>query len=195
MAARQTTAPQPEPAADASPRARKSAGERRDEIVAAAIGHFAVGGYAGTSTEAIARDAGISQPYLFRLFGTKRDLFLACQEACHQRVLDTFRRAAEGREPEERLEAMGHAYVGLLEDRTMLLFQMQGYAAGADEVIRGRVRESYGGLIKEVRRLSGASAEELWRFFGNGMLLNVIAALDLPAVTGQDDWAALWTDA
>ncbi len=195
MAARQTTAPQPDPAVDASPRARKSAGERRDENDAAASGHFAVGGYAGTSTEAIARDAGISQPYLFRLFGTKRDLFLACQEACHQRVLDTFRRAAEGRPPEERLEAMGLAYVGLLEDRTMLLFQMQGYAAGADAVMRARVRECYGGLIKEVRRLSGASAEELWRFFGNGMLLNVIAALDLPAVTGQDDWAALWTDA
>src|ERR671916_1824293 len=92
-----------------TPRVRKSAAERRDEIVAAALGHFAVGGYTGTSTEAIARDAGISQPYLFRLFKTKRELFLACHEICHQRVIESFRRAVDGVPPEERMERMGHA--------------------------------------------------------------------------------------
>jgi AcrR family transcriptional regulator len=57
---------------------RKSADERREEILEIAIEHFAVGGYHGTSTEVIAKEAGISQPYLFRLFRTKRELFLAC---------------------------------------------------------------------------------------------------------------------
>src|SRR5918998_5322757 len=94
-----------------TPRVRKSAAERRDEIVAAALGHFAVGGYTGTSTEAIARDAGISQPYLFRLVKTKRELFLACHEVCHQRIVDTFRAAARDVPREERMEAMGTAYV------------------------------------------------------------------------------------
>src|SRR3954452_24740918 len=163
------------PGADAPTRTRKSAVERRDEIVAAAIRHFAAGGYAGTSTEAIARDAGISQPYLFRLFKTKRELFLACHEVSHRRVLDTFKAAVEGVAPDERMERMGEAYKGLLEDRTMLLFQLQSYAACADPEVQAQVRDRYGALIREVRRLTGAEPEALWRFFGTGMLLNVVA--------------------
>ena len=71
--------------------ARKSAEVRREEIVGIALRHFAEGGYHGTSTEAIAREAGISQPYLFRLFRTKRELFLACTERCFARVTGVFR--------------------------------------------------------------------------------------------------------
>ena len=78
-------------------RTRKSAEERREEIVALAIEQFALGGYKGTSTDAIAREAGISQPYLFRLFKTKRELFLACNEVSEARILETFRAAARGR--------------------------------------------------------------------------------------------------
>src|SRR5919197_6216499 len=104
--------------AAAEPRTRKSAEERREEILAVAIRHFAEGGYHGTSTEAIAREAGISQPYLFRLFRTKRELFLACVDRCYAGVAQVFREAAAGLPPEERLEAMGRAYVErLLPDR------------------------------------------------------------------------------
>ena len=177
--------------AEPSRRTRKSAEERRGEIIGAAIRHFSVGGYTGTSTEAIARDAGISQPYLFRLFKTKRDLFLACHEVMHAQIVETFRRATEGRPLEERLEAMGLAYAGLLEDRTMLLFQMQSYAAGADPVIQAQVRERYQELIQWVAGEAEADAEQLWRFFGTGMLLNVIAALGLPAVNGEEAWNAI----
>jgi AcrR family transcriptional regulator len=60
------------------PARRKTADERREDILAVAMEHFGAGGYHGTSTENIAREAGISQPYLFRLFRTKRELFLAC---------------------------------------------------------------------------------------------------------------------
>src|SRR5215210_137212 len=139
------------------PRVRKSAAERREEIIAAAIGHFAVSGYTGTSTEAIARDAGISQPYLFRLFKTKRELFLACHEVCHGRIVETFRAAARDAPPAARLEAMGQAYVQLLDDRTMLLFQMQSYTATADPEIQAQVRARYGELVQEVGRLTDAS--------------------------------------
>jgi hypothetical protein len=93
---------------------------------------------------------------------------------------------------ERRLEAMGEAYVELLDDRTMLLFQMQSYAATADPQVQAQVRARYGELVQEVARLTGASAEDLWRFFGSGMLLNVIASLDLPTVGGIEEWAALW---
>src|SRR4051812_40483372 len=108
---------------------RRSAAERREEIVEIAIGHFALGGYNGTSTEAIAKDAGISQPYLFRLFRTKRGLFLACHAEMHERIRHTFEEAARGVPPEEALGTMGHAYLDLLQDRRTLLFQMQSYAA------------------------------------------------------------------
>jgi len=178
--------------APAEPRKRKSADVRRQEIVTAAIEHFAVGGYAATSTEAIAKDAGISQPYLFRLFRTKRELFLACHELSHARIRDTFREAAAAAAPEARLEAMGKAYAALLDDRVMLRFQMHSYAAAADPDIRAQVRARYGELIQEVRRLSGAAPEELWRFFGSGMLVNVIASLDMPTVGDVEEWVAVW---
>src|SRR6266545_4784569 len=171
-------------------RIRKSAEERREEIVRAAFAHFAQSGYNGASTEAIAREAGISQPYLFRLFGTKRDLFLACAELSHRRIGDTFERAAQGRPEAERLPAMGHAYVELLADREALLFQMQSYAACSDPVIRARVRENYSALVETVTRLSGAQPHEVWQFFSLGMLLNVIASLDLEAI--DDEWARQW---
>ena len=173
---------------------RKSAEERREEILAIAIEHFAAGGLRGTSTELIAREAGISQPYLFRLFKTKRDLFLACFDVVHGRIAETFEAAARGVPKEDVLQAMGHSYYELLADTTGRLFQMQSYAACSDPVIQARVRECYGALVKSVSRLSGATPAEVWRFFANGMLLNVTASLDLPAIADKEEWARSWTD-
>jgi AcrR family transcriptional regulator len=173
-------------------RERKSAAERREEIVGHALRHFALGGYHGTSTEAIARDAGISQPYLFRLFKTKRELFLQCNEVSNARILETFRAAAAAAGPGAEIEAMGMAYVELLTDRERLLFQMQSYAACSDPVIQEHVRAGYCEIVREVTRLSGAEPERVWQFFSHGMLLNVIASLDLPAIADRDAWAAAW---
>ncbi len=149
-------------------------------MVEIALGHFATGGYHGTSTEAIAAEAGISQPYLFRLFKTKRELFLACTQACHEAVLATFADAAEGVPFEERFHAMGHAYIEMLQNRRLLLFQMQQYAASSDPVIQAEVRDRYLDLFAAVKRLTQATDEAVWGFFGHGMLLNVAASLDLP---------------
>jgi len=179
---------------DTKPRTHKSAEERREEIVSAAFEHFAQSGYNGASTDAIARDAGISQPYLFRLFRTKRELFLACQKRSGERIRQTFEAAAEGLPQEERLEAMGHAYVALLADRTALLFQMQSYAACSDPEIQAHVREGYGDLVQLVMRLSGAEPHEVWQFFSFGMLLNVMASLNLEAIADDVEWAKVWCD-
>jgi AcrR family transcriptional regulator len=175
-------------------RARKSADERRAEIVALAIEQFALGGYKGTSTDAIAREAGISQPYLFRLFKTKRELFLACNEVSESRILETFRAAADGVPKAGVLAAMGRAYVELLADKTGLLFQMQSYAACSDPVIQARVRAGYVMLVDEVTRLSGAQRGEVFQFFSYGMLLNVVASLDLQAIADRTDWAQAWCE-
>jgi AcrR family transcriptional regulator len=159
---------------------RKSAEVRREEILAVAMEHFAEGGYHGTSTEAIAREAGISQPYLFRLFRTKRELFLAANDRACGKVIESFRRAAEGAAPGEELHEMGCAYMDeLLPDRHAILMMMQGYAAAADPAIQEHVRERYGEIVSEVSALSGATPDEVWSFFATGMLLNIVAALDL----------------
>jgi AcrR family transcriptional regulator len=173
---------------------RRSAGERRVEIVEIAISHFAQHGYNGTSTDQVAREAGISQPYLFRLFGTKRELFLACHEVMYERIAATFAEAVRDVAPEERMPAMGQAYTGLLADRTTLLFQMQSYAASADPEIQARVRDRYADLVRQVGEATGAAPAQLWSFFANGMLLNVIAALNLEVLAPSEDWAACWVE-
>src|SRR5215212_7735006 len=135
--------------------ARKSADERREEIVAIAFRHFAEGGYHGTSTDAIAREAGISQPYLFRLFRTKKELFLACVDHCYAQVASVFRAAVEGVPQDERMMAMGQAYEDeLLPDRPALTFQMQAYSTSEPE-IRAYVREGYIELTRMVAELAG----------------------------------------
>jgi AcrR family transcriptional regulator len=160
--------------------ARKSAEERREEITEIALRHFAEGGYHGTSTDAIARDAGISQPYLFRLFRTKRELFLACVDACYARVEAIFTEAVAAEPDREPLQAMGEAYEArLLPDRHALLFQMQGYATNEPE-IRACVREGFKNLVRNVADMAGVTPSETWDFFAYGMLLNVTAAIDLP---------------
>jgi AcrR family transcriptional regulator len=163
----------------ATPRTRLSAGERKEHVLAAAIAEFAVAGYHGTPTESIARRAGISQPYLFRLYGTKKLLFLACVERCFDRTLDTFRRAAEEVPIEERFVAMGQAYLELLADRELLLFQLQTYAASEDDEIRDAARRRYEQLADVVAELAGVDRAGVLPFIGQGMLINIAAALDL----------------
>jgi len=166
---------------------RKSAEERRDEIIDAAFAEFAERGFHGTSTDAIARRAGVSQPYLFRLFGTKKDLFLAAVDRCYRATLDTFMRAAEGKTGEDALEAMGRAYVELLSDRQKLRMQMQAQAACDDPDVRDAVRRNFGQLVRYIEAVSGADAKRVRDFVARGMLLNVMASMDL--LDYHVDWA------
>jgi AcrR family transcriptional regulator len=158
---------------------RKSAEERRDEILDAALIEFAERGLHGASTEEIAKRAGISQPYVFRLFGSKKDLFKAAVARCFRETLQLFQRAAEGKRGEEALHAMGEAYEKLLVDRTRLRAQMQAYAACDDPDICEVVRNGYGDIVAYVERVSELPAEEVTRFFATGMLMNVMASMDL----------------
>ena len=157
---------------------RSTAAERRDEVLDAAMIEFADHGFEGASTEDIARRAGISQPYLFRLFGTKKELFKATVSRCFRETLEMFQRAAEGKRGEEALHAIASAYMAQLEtDRTWLRGQMQSYAASDDPEIRAVVRAGYGDLVAYVRRVSGADWPTVWGFFAGGMLLNVLASM------------------
>jgi AcrR family transcriptional regulator len=166
-----------------------TAEDRREAVLQVAIAEFARTGLHGTSTERIAAGAGISHPYLFRLYRTKKALFLACLERCHERLHETFTRAAEAAGDGDRLEAMGRAYVDLLGDREMLQLQLHGYAACDDDDVRATASTGYAELWALVQRLSGAPEEEVRAFFATGMLLNVAAAMDLPQIAGEPGWA------
>jgi AcrR family transcriptional regulator len=161
---------------------RMSAEERREAVLEAAIAEFSLGGLAGTSTEDVARRAGISQPSLFRLFPTKKALFLALVERCYQRIEAAFAGAAGDKTGEEALEAMGEEYERLLGDRTLLLLQMHAYAACEDPDIRAATRAGFKRLWALAERVSGLPFDRVVSFFAMGMLINVAAAMDLPAV-------------
>ena len=167
---------------------RQTADARREAVLAAAAEAFAAGGLHGTSTEEIAVAAGISQPYLFRLFGTKKKLFIATVERCMRDTRELFRAAAGDLRGEEALRAMGEAYVEMVvRDRTRLLGQMQAYAACGDPDVRDAMRRGFGELHLFVETVSGLPQEAVARWFSTGMLLNVVAALDL--WNAREPWA------
>jgi AcrR family transcriptional regulator len=184
------------PPGAAPPRRRVPAAERREELISAAVVEFAKGGLHGTPVERIARRVGVAQPYVFSLFPSKRELFLAALERGFERVAETFRRAAadylEGRAPadcEDALQSMGRAYKELLaSDRDSLMLQLQSYAACEDELVRTRVRRRYAELVALAGELSGADAERLDDFFRHGMALNVAAALGVDELSVGCPW-------
>src|SRR5262249_43443829 len=143
--------------------------ERREAILDAAMEEFAKGGMDGTPVEAIAKRVGVSQPYLFQLFGTKKDLYIAAVRRGFERVLGTFRRAAaaagEDADYKDVLQAVGQSYGPLLQDRTFLLLQLQAYAACDDPEVRAAVREEFARLHRFVASASGAPNWALRAFF------------------------------
>jgi AcrR family transcriptional regulator len=177
-------------------RRRVPAAERREELISAAVHEFAHGGLHGTPVERIARRVGVAQPYVFSLFSSKRELFLAALERSFQRVADTFVAAnadylAGRADPdcEDALMAMGRAYKQmLLEERDYLMLQHQSYAACDDEVVRERVRRRYAELVALAGELSGADQERLDDFFRHGMALNVAAALGVEDLSAGCAW-------
>ena len=177
------------------PRRRVPAAERRDARVAAAVHEFAHGGFHGTPVDRIARRVGVAQPYVFSLFGSKRELFLAAVARGFEVVEQRLRAAAEGFDPAQAppdtdvLKVMGNAYVELLEsDRDYLMLQLHSYAACDDEVIRDRVRACYARLVAHVQEMTGADQERLDNFFRYGMWLNVAAAMGVEDLSVGCEW-------
>ena len=176
-------------------RQRVPASVRRDALIEAAVHEFAKGGLHGTPVDKIARRVGVAQPYVFSLFGSKRELFLAAVERGFELVMETFTKAAEDFDPSialpdtDVLTAMGKAYVELLDEhRDYLMLQHQSYAACDDEVIRERVRALFARLVSHVGQLSGAEPEELDEFFRYGMWLNTAAAMGVEDLSAGCEW-------
>lgn len=164
-----------------------SAEERRESVIRAAMSEFSRGGYYGTSTEAIAKRVGVSQPYLFRLFPSKKAIFLAASERCIGDTVRLFAEAAEGLSGEEALHAMANAYTRIIaEDPDRLLMQMQVYVtvaaaeAAGDHEFGEAVRAGWMRLWETVRIALGADVEETTTFLAYGMLVNTLVAMGFP---------------
>jgi AcrR family transcriptional regulator len=164
---------------------RMSADERRESVVKAAIIEFARGGYASTSTAAIANRVGVSQPYLFRLFPDKRAIFLAAARRCTDEIRLRFAEVSDGLPPDKAGEAMADAYAELIADRDRLLFQMQMYVAAAtaeqtgDAPFAAEVRAAWAQLWELVHLRLG-SDDRTTEFMAAGMLINVLLAMGFP---------------
>lgn len=175
----------PPSSASTAPATRMHAEERRAQVLEAAMRAFGHGGYAGTSTDAVAKEAGVSQPYVVRMFGSKRELFLAVHEQAVQRIKAAFE-AVLAEQPfdpadEDDWHRLGTAYVDLLADHDFLQVMLHGFAAGGgDPEIGARARAGMAEIYALVRS-TGAPAEQVVGFIAQGMLLNVMVAMDAPA--------------
>jgi len=166
---------------------KMTAGERRAQILAIAAEEFAAGGLHGTSTETIARRAGITQAYVFRLFGSKKNLFVQVVQAAFDQLADGMRAAAGASTGLDALSAMGLTYDALLTDRTALLLQLQGFAAASEPEVREAVRTSFARMWHTVADVTGLDPVTVKSFLAFGMLLNNAAALELRDV--DEPWA------
>ncbi|NBM16251.1 TetR/AcrR family transcriptional regulator [Streptomyces sp. GC420] len=168
-----------------------TADERRETVLRTAIGAFASRGYFGTTTSDVAKAAGISQAYVYRLFPNKEALFVAVVEHCFVRVrksLEDGAAEAGGSSPEVVLSSMGDAYARLIVDRELLLVQLHAQAAAVSEsAVREAVRAGYARLVEYVRGASGGSDRQVQEFFAVGTLCHLLVAMD--AQSADAPWA------
>lgn len=165
------------------------AADRRALVLAAATRAFAREGFAGTTTDAVAREAQVSQPYVVRIFGSKLDLFVEVLTAAGERIRAAF--AAElarvpfDPEDQDDWARIGGVYARLLADRDHLLVLMQGFTASSVPEI-GRVSRRAMALIHRDLAATGADPERIRAFIAQGMLLNVMIAIEAPQHLGED---------
>ncbi|NSC19982.1 TetR/AcrR family transcriptional regulator [Streptomyces albus subsp. chlorinus] len=173
------------------PRRLSTAEERRRTVLATALGAFAARGYWGTTTTEVAKAAGISQAYVYRLFPNKEVLFVAVVEHCFVQVRASLEQGvadASGSSPDVVLAAMGDAYSRLISDNDLMLIQLHAQAAAVSEpAVREAVRQGYARLVEYVRGASGGSDQQVQDFFARGMLCHLIVS------AGADSLDAPWT--
>lgn len=172
---------------------RLSAEDRREQILAAASAVFGERGYAGGTTDAIAREAGVSQAYVVRMFGGKENLFRETAERASGLVIAAFQDAIAGLEPQATTEdkrlALAIAYAKLMADRGTLLTLLQLFALGHDATFGAVARGCYLRVYQVIREEIGLSAQEASDFFAQGMLTTVLLAMRMPEA--KDDPAAM----
>lgn len=166
-----------------------NADDRRQLVLEAAIRAFARGGYAGTSTDKVAREAGVSQPYVVRIFGTKLELFLEVFAHATGQVDQAFAAVIDDPDfdpaAEDARERLGFAYSALLGDHDLLQVMMHGFSGGGTEEIARAARHCMGRIFETVRR-TGWTDDEVRDFVAHGMLINVMLSMRAPEHLDED---------
>lgn len=172
---------------------RIPAAERREQILQAAARVFGARGYAGATTDLVAQEAGISQPYVVRMFGGKDNLLVAVLERAKSRVLESFSqvlaqmpRTGQPADDSEIARALGEAYVDLIEDDTILMPLMQGFLLGHHPQIGPCARDGFAEIYRQLRDDAGFGAERARDFMAQGMLINTLLAMRVPAEHDAD---------
>lgn len=180
-------------------RQRVPAAERRDALIDAAVDEFARTGLHGTAVERIAKRVGVAQPYVFSLFGSKRELFIAAIERCFERVTAAFDAAVAAFDPaaaaadEDAMTAIGGEYTEMLaRDHTLLMMQLQAYAACDDPAIRERVSAAYDRLIAHIGALVPDNRRaEMIDFMARGVWMTVMTAMGADPLALKDEMTEL----
>jgi AcrR family transcriptional regulator len=165
---------------------RQTAEERREAVLDAATHEFAVKGFHGASTEDIARAAGISQPYLFRLFGSKKELYLAAFSRCEGHLYESFVEAAKGKTGEAALAAMGEAYMEFAQVADRLMLMLKTWSSD-DPDVRRVSRTGWRNIVDLAEQASKAPPEVVSSFFASGMLITILMSMGL--VEEPEPWA------
>ena len=176
-------------------RTRMSSDDRRDLVLAAATTVFAETGYSGTTTDVVAKAAGVSQPYVVRMFGTKENLFVSVLTRAIDLVMVSFREALASRAPDVTVStALGDAYYVLAADRDVLLCLMHAFTMGSHPVIGAFARDGFLDVFEYLRQEGGMSADEAQHFLAEGMLINTVLGLRIPDNAAVNPCAAEVTE-
>jgi AcrR family transcriptional regulator len=170
-----------------APVTRMKSEDRRELILEAATRVFGETGYGGTTTDEIARAAGVSQPYVVRMFGTKQKLFLEVIGRALESVLATFRAALAEKSDDTVGHRLGVAYARMTSDKSgLLLSLMHAFVLGGEPEIGSAARCGYLEVYTFLRDEAGFDAEESTRFLAYGMLMNTLIGIHMGAEYGSD---------
>ncbi|MGP4100069.1 TetR/AcrR family transcriptional regulator [Nonomuraea sp. KM90] len=162
-----------------------TANQRRAEAIAAGMRVFADHGLTTSSIQQVADEIGVSQPYVFRLFGSKQALFLACLDELERQVREVFRQAA-ATSPDDPLPAMRTGFRRMLTDGVITGLWLQACAtARRDETVAARCRAVISGVLAEAARLTDAGTDGLARNLADGALVVMLQALGVDLTAGS----------
>lgn len=168
---------------------RGTADQRRVQAVDTGLAAFADHGLTTAAIHQVARTIGVSQPYVFRLFGSKQAFFLACIDELEARLVRNFSHVAEtAADPvaDETLEVMGAAFRSLVSDGVAGGFWLQACAvARADEMVAARCRALISNVLRATQDRTGVGTDDLATFLGRGALVAMLQALGVDLREGS----------
>jgi len=166
-------------------RTRLPAGERRQAVLDTACLVFSKSSYRGATTAEIARQAGITEPILYRHFGSKRDLYLACLEESW-RVLREVAEQAVRDDPARCLGAVADIYMAKQAKIRLVDLWIQALTEASEdamiaEAVKQQIREVHAFFADMIQRGQAAgvvvgdrdAVAEAWIFVAGGLLATI----------------------